>query len=313
MKRILSVFAFTTISINLSIAQEQKPVNDLAKNNTVQISHTIESPFGEAGTENYVYADGKYNTGTGTADEPDTYSYGLLNNDDRAFGSLTGADLANVKIGAKFLNNTGEPITSLLIEYTGEQWRCGLSGEAGKLLFAYSTDAVEFLNSGTWTNIPDLDFISPQTSSTGTGIDGNETSNRTKISYTLTGLSIPNGSTFWIRWENTSLLSKTHGLAIDDFLLTPFTTPAFTANYEEKKLDFTISTSMDKNISLNIYSPNKENAVLRIVDINGRQILLENIYLEKGYNTMNLSKPVKGINIIVLSSGSSLVKKKFIN
>jgi hypothetical protein len=46
------------------------------------------------------------------------------------------------------------------------------------------------------------------------------TANRTTISATITGLSIANGATFFIRWTDTDASGSDDGLAIDDFSLT---------------------------------------------------------------------------------------------
>ncbi len=41
------------------------------------------------------------------------------------------------------------------------------------------------------------------------------------MTSTITGLSIPNGATFWIRWLDFNASGADDGLAVDDFSLTP--------------------------------------------------------------------------------------------
>lgn len=125
-------------------------------------------------------------------------------------------------IGAQFTNNTGATITMLEIAYTGEQWRAGVEdrGAADRLDFQLSTDATS-LSTGVWTNYDILDFDSPATSVPVGALDGNAAGNRAARSITITGLSIPNGASFWIRWEDFNIANADDGLAIDDFSLTP--------------------------------------------------------------------------------------------
>ena len=138
-----------------------------------------------------------YTAGTGSSAIGDTYSFGLLNNPDRAFGGLQTATLIPT-IGAAFTNNTGQPIGSLLIAYTGEQWRLGALGRTDRLDFQFSTNATS-LTTGTWTDVDALDFTAPVTAGTVGALNGNIAPNRTAISSTISGLTIANGSTVWIR------------------------------------------------------------------------------------------------------------------
>ena len=53
-------------------------------------------------------------------------------------------------------------------------------------------------------------------------LSGNVSPNRAALSFTITGLSIANGATFWLRWADTDLIpGADDGLSVDDFSLTP--------------------------------------------------------------------------------------------
>ena len=171
--------------------------------------------FAESGSN----ANTTYSAGTGSSSTGDTYSFGSSGSSERAFGGLQSGSLIPT-LGASFTNATGETITALRIEYTGEQWRLGATGRADRLDFQLSTDAIS-LTTGTWTDYDALDFSSPTTSGTVGALDGNAAANRTAISYTISGLNIPNGATFWIRWSDFNVSGSDDGLAIDDFALTP--------------------------------------------------------------------------------------------
>lgn len=161
-----------------------------------------------------------YTAGTGSNSPGDTYSFGAAGSTDRAFGTLQSGTLIPT-IGAKFTNDTGGVINSLSITYTGEEWRLGTVSRTDRLDFQLSTNAITLTSpSATWTDYDALDFTTPFTASAGTR-DGNASANRTIISYTITGLSIPSASNFWLRWLDFNASLSDDGLAIDDFALTP--------------------------------------------------------------------------------------------
>ncbi len=168
-----------------------------------------------------------YVAGTGSSTTGDTYSFGSANSTDRALGTLRTGTLVPT-FGAAFTNNTGVTITSLLISYTGEQWRLGNTGRTDRLDFQYSLDATS-LSTGTWIDFDALDFTSPNTTTFG-ALDGNAAGNHSSIAATLTGLSLAPGATFFIRWSDFDAAGSDDGLAIDDFSLTPIPEPAAAAS-----------------------------------------------------------------------------------
>ena len=117
------------------------------------------------------------------------------------------------------------------MSYTGEQWRRGANAlTPDQLNFQYSTNATS-LTTGTWTSVIALDFYSPVNSATGTpgALDGNAAANRTAVSATITGLSITNLATYWIRWTDFDRGGSgvaDDGLAVDDLsVASEFTVP----------------------------------------------------------------------------------------
>ncbi len=171
--------------------------------------------FSETGTG----LDTNYRAGDGTANSGDTYSFG--SNSDRAFGTLQSGSVIST-VGACFTNNTGSPITSLEVAYTGEQWRLGTAARADRLDFQYSVDATS-LTTGSWANLDALDFSSPNTAATVGALDGNLAANKSIVTAKITGLNIANGATVFIRWNDFNASGADDGLAVDDFSLTPKT------------------------------------------------------------------------------------------
>ncbi len=177
-------------------------------------------PAGWALSESGGGANTTYTGNNGGSATGNTYSYGTNGSSERALGTLRGTGSVVSTIGAQFTNNTGAAITSLTIGYTGELWRYGAgSGVPDRLDFQYSTNATSLTN-GTWTDVNGLDFNSPGTGAAGSR-NGNLSANRAAVSGAITGLNIPAGATYRVRWTDFDRTGNDDGLAVDDFSLTP--------------------------------------------------------------------------------------------
>ena len=217
--------------------------------NTLANSGTSGSlPSGWYFEEALANANNLYTAGTGSANAGDTYSFGAAASSERAFGGLRSGTLAPT-LGASFTNNTGSTVTTLAISYTGEEWRLGTAGRTDRLDFQISTNATS-LTTGIWTDKDLLDFTTPFTTTTGP-LDGNAAANRAAISSTITGLSIPNGATFFIRWNDLDASGADDGLAIDTFSLTPSVSgdPTATASATPNPVDVGNSTLLTVNVT----------------------------------------------------------------
>ncbi|MEA2943618.1 MAG: hypothetical protein QOD09_4147, partial [Bradyrhizobium sp.] len=171
----------------------------------------------------------QYAVDTGGSTTGDMYSYGAAAATDRALGALRAGTLIPL-FGASFVNNTGSTITSLDIGYTGEEWRLGTAGRTDQINFWYSLDATDLVT-GTWTGVSALNFVTPDTVTTGAK-NGNAAAEHTVLSSTIGALNIANGATFFIRWTDMDATGADDGLAVDDFSLTPraLTTPSLSVN-----------------------------------------------------------------------------------
>ncbi|HEY0512144.1 MAG TPA: Calx-beta domain-containing protein, partial [Thermoanaerobaculia bacterium] len=164
----------------------------------------------------------QYAVDTGGSTTGDMYSYGAAGSTERALGQLRSGTLIPL-FGACFTNNTGSTITSLAVAYNGEEWRLGTAARTDQMNFEYSTNATDLVT-GTWTGVAALNFVTPDTVTTGAK-NGNAAADRTALSSTVSSLSIANGATFWIRWNDTDATGADDGLAVDDFSLTPNAVP----------------------------------------------------------------------------------------
>ena len=206
--------------------------------------------FLEAGTN----ANTTYRAGTGSDNAGDTYSFGATSSTERAFGGLLSGSL-NPTLGAAYANNTGSNITSLTIAYTGEQWRLGTArGTPDRIDFQISTNATA-LNTGIWTDVDALDFSGPIVTGTVGLRDGNAAANRSAVSFTITGLSIPNGTTFWIRWMDFNVSGSDDGLAVDDFSLTPDSTEQPPAVASTVPADGAANVPLNQNLTVRFSEP----------------------------------------------------------
>jgi hypothetical protein len=187
--------------------------NTLASTGTTNAITTL--PVGWTFFEIGTSSNTTYAAGTGSGNGGNTYSFGL--DADRALGGLQ-SNAATPTIGVSFTNGTGGAISELVVNYTGEQWRLGATSRVDRLDFQYSLNATS-LNVGDWIDVDNLDFTAPVTTGTVGAVNGNTVGNRTTITFTITGLSIPNGATFWFRFNDFGASGADDGLAVDDFSL----------------------------------------------------------------------------------------------
>ncbi len=168
-------------------------------------------------------ADASYGISNGSGITPDTYSYGAGASIERALGSQrTGTSTFGSQWGVSFTNNTGKTITELDVSYIGEQWRLGTAFIVDFLIVEYSLDATA-LNDGSWTEVPALRFVNPTffLPYPGNTLDGNLATNQDFLQGTITGLNIPDGATFWLRWTDFDVAGTDdeHAMAVDQFSL----------------------------------------------------------------------------------------------
>jgi len=217
----------------ISIAAVDTPVTE--NMNALAPGASPATPIGWTFSETGTAANLLYNFGTGSSGTGDTYSFSPnVVDPDRAFGGLQSGSLVPT-IGGQYRNDTGTTITSLTIDYWGEQYRSGASGRADRLDFQYSLDATS-LTTGSWTHFDNLDFIGPIQDGSGT-LNGNLAANRRQVLSQITGLSIPNGATFWVRYNDFNATGADDGLAVDDFTVIANFTGAFLSIDDVTKLE----------------------------------------------------------------------------
>ncbi len=169
------------------------------------------------GAARFLVSDGTSPTGA-------VHSFGTNNAPDRALGSL--ASNSNVsRFGLVLTNDTGAALTSFTVAFTGEEWRSGAS--LGELLeFSFATGPNVDLATGTFTNVPALNFASLSTGANA-ALDGNAAPNRTVgITATITGINWQAGQRLVVRWSDVNGSGNDDGLAVDDFSFTAVPEPS---------------------------------------------------------------------------------------
>lgn len=170
-----------------------------------------------------------YNSGTGSSNAGALYSFGSTGSTDRALGSVGSGSTGTVFWGARFVNNTGTTITSLDVNYVGEQWRTGGSSSATPSIAQTADFQYQVANAGTitavntpsggWLEHDALDFTSPVFGVAASALDGNAAANRVAKSSSVP-VTVAPGQEVWLRWRDVDHANNDHGLAVDDLSVT---------------------------------------------------------------------------------------------
>ncbi|MGZ0655546.1 hypothetical protein ACWPKO_11955 [Coraliomargarita sp. W4R53] len=175
--------------------------------------------------QTYAWTDNTSITGWYSTDTTFTTSGGVANagailygtSDDRTVGSF---NLSDFQVGAQLTNNTSMTLTEFTVSYIGEQWYRVNNVNATEMSFQYSLDATS-LSTGTWTDVGDLTFTSPQVATVaGSTLDGNLSENQVSLSATISSIVWSEGSDLWIRWSSVDNTGAEAGMAIDNMTFT---------------------------------------------------------------------------------------------
>ena len=252
-------------------------------------------------------ADGSYTAGTGSSPTGDTYSYGASASTERALGSIASSNLLS-RYGAQFKNDTGNTIDQLQISYVGEEWR--FDPDRGttikdQITFEYSTDATS-LTTGTWTAVTALLYETTNLTGTVGTRNGNDAAYRTSLSNTITGLNIPVGQIFWIRFVDINVSGTDDGLAIDDFSLTPINSTLSVNDISKTKNIFLKNTMVDNTLSFQT----KGNATVRVYNTNGQLVKSATISAQNA--NVNVANLPKGNYVVTAVLDGETVSQKIL-
>ncbi len=256
MKRILtflllgSFFSIVAqpISITSSSFSYSQDFNFLATTGT---ANTIPASTGwiilEKGTSTRNNAG--YAGDNGASNSGDCYSLGATGNTERALGSLRSGTLSPL-YGVGFVNNTSGTITSITVSYKGETWRVATANREDSIKFEYAIGATGIDTiEGDWVRVTNLDYIKPGQALTAT-TGGSEIHSAT-LSYTISGINIPNGSTIYFRFNDANAAGADDMTGIDDFSVSMPIIPVelldFKAQKENQAVKLLWSTATELN------------------------------------------------------------------
>lgn len=154
-----------------------------------------------------------FQVSSGTPTTGGTYNWGQTTTD-RAVGAMTSGGFASPNSLMAWYRNTNVwPITQLTVSYNAERYR--INSAAASIQFYYSIDGINW-NAVTAGDIAAAAFPTGSNSYTFTST---LTINVSSIS--ITGINIPAGSSFYLRWNFNTTGSNSQGIGIDDVTVTP--------------------------------------------------------------------------------------------
>jgi PEP-CTERM motif len=189
--------------------------------------HPITNPGSEGGANGHQ----RIRIGSGSASTGAFMSFGSTGSSDRALGDVgsttIAANNADVYIGLRIKNTTGQTLDSFTLTYNGEQWRDGGNATpvAQSMTFGWSTTATAINDlPASFTTVATLGYDSPVFTAAAGAVDGNVAGRVNGITATVTGLNWLDGTDLWLRWDDVQNAGNDHGLAIDDVNFTGFAT-----------------------------------------------------------------------------------------
>ena len=155
-----------------------------------------------------------YRAGTGSGTIGGIHSFGAVNSENRALGSLASGG-NTLRYGVAFTNTTGQAVTNLSVRFNAAQWRVGASAITNTLMFEYCiTNQILPLHQGVWRRVNALCFDSPLVTN-GTQSAGAVSMAPVTLSANITR-PIPPEDVVMLRWSDKDDPGNDHGFGIDD-------------------------------------------------------------------------------------------------
>lgn len=165
-------------------------------------------------------------------------NYIIASGADRSFGSRASGGTGTCYYGVRLVNSTGATITSVYVQYYGEQWSIAENQtNVNTIGVDYKTGTgLTSLTTGVWTNVPSLGFTQLYTSAQSAGmggtacagssaqclaLNGNSTANRTLIAACVS-VTLNPGDEILFRWVDVNDAANDHHMQIDDVSIYPF-------------------------------------------------------------------------------------------
>ena len=298
-------WAFAQISITNTSFSYSQDFNSLASTGTGLTWTDNSTIAGWYATENSYDAD---DGSLGVPHQNTLLSLGSSGSSDRALGPGVKRNGSPVSYGIIFVNNSGYTIIEIGINFYGEQWYVG-GTDPNTLTFSYQINAID-ITSGTWTPVSQLDFTSPNVSGSFTNVDGNNPSNRTYISYTLS-VTLNQGDNLWLRWTDTDESGPDHTTSIDDFNFSVVSaTPVELTMFSATSYDNIVNLKWETATEVNNYGFEIQR---QSSQLNNRNSEWKKISFVKGYGNSNSQKYYSFTDKSIISAGEYYYRLKQID
>lgn len=241
----------------------------------------------------------------GTLNSGNVYNLGATGDGERSFGTLASGTTVP-SFGASFINNTGGTVSDVSISAVLEQWRAASNATLNEVVtFSYSLDATS-LSTGTWTTVTTLDLLEILITSTlNAAVDGSLPANQAAIAGSITGLTWANGSTLWIKWNDTNDAGSDGTYAIDNFV---FNATAALSVKQNSIAGLNVYPNPVKDGNLYITSNSSNAKTVAVYDILGKQVLES----KTSNNTVNVSNLKGGAYIVKITEDGKTDTRKLI-
>ena len=230
---VISVLAADTanaqISLTAGASQYTQDFNSLVASGTTTSPYADNSTIpgfyalvgrGPLGTGADTYTPTIYNIQDGASVNPGIADFGTGTSTNRAFGTVvtdatTAPSSGFMTYGFRFVNNDPiHSITSIAIQYTGEQWR---RNSTTNQTLAFSSAVFDTGTGGLdpvigYSSNTVLDFISTG----GTGTVGGTTPQYSQIKTGTITATVRPGQELWVRWVDVNDAGNDHATAIDN-------------------------------------------------------------------------------------------------
>lgn len=146
-----------------------------------------------------------------------TYSWGTIAGSDRALGIFNRTSTPFTgHVGIQLQNTSGGAIDAITLTFDVEQWRRNTGGATLGFSYLTTSSSDGQLTAGGYTTDARGGLSAFATAGSGTGTDGNSTTFRQTVSFTLSGLDWQNGDYLWLRWTTSDSVSTAAGIGIDN-------------------------------------------------------------------------------------------------
>jgi hypothetical protein len=309
---LLPVLGFSQINFGSGVKEYTQDFNGLP--NTGGPVAVSGLPGWSFSRDTLIASDGGSNTGS-------MYSLGVLNETERALGSITSSGRSVSIYGAKLENRTGSAWSEIKVDYTGEMWRLGVrslidapnSRVKDTLYFEYSTNATSVTDAAaTWVSVGSLNFTTPDTSGTAGKREGNLSQYKTNISGSFS-VAVASGADVWIRWRDQRLDLSTStpriggsqdALGIDDLKIRVDETTGIKNNFNGPK--FSIYPNPVRNGNLNLLMDGSVSGIAEALIYNstGQQMSAERVVLSRNVSIATNNLPTGSYVLLLRKDGA---------